>query len=103
ESMPNALLEGMGMGLPIVAASAGGVPEIVGRNGLLVQSGDTEGMAKALEQAVLDHEQRRAWAGESRKRFEEFTAKRKIERTETVYLEALANKELAMGRGGDSA
>jgi glycosyltransferase involved in cell wall biosynthesis len=56
EGMPNALLEAMAAGRPVVAARAGGVPELVsqGATGLMVEPGDVEGIALALERVLTD-------------------------------------------------
>lgn len=50
EGMPNAVLEAMAAGRPVVATAVGGVPELVtnGVNGLLVASEDEEGLAGSL-------------------------------------------------------
>lgn len=50
EGMPNAALEGMIMGLPVIASAVGGVPEVVrhGATGLLVPAGDSAALAGAL-------------------------------------------------------
>ncbi len=52
EGMPNAVLEAMAAGKPVVATEVGGVPELVlhGETGILVPPGDTD----ALAQAILD-------------------------------------------------
>ena len=56
EGMPLALLEAMAEGLPAVASSVGGVPEIVqdGENGLLVPAGDAAALARALQRLLAD-------------------------------------------------
>jgi glycosyltransferase involved in cell wall biosynthesis len=50
EASPNAILEAMAAGLPVVATRVGGIPEIVedGRTGLLVEPRDPKGLAHAL-------------------------------------------------------
>lgn len=99
ESMPNALLEGMGMGLPLVAAAAGGVAEIVRGNGLLVDPDDVPGLAQALAEASQDASRRAAWAEESRERFKLFSLARKVARTEAIYAETLKARGLDPGDG----
>jgi glycosyltransferase involved in cell wall biosynthesis len=51
EGMPNAVLEAMASGRPVIATRVGGVPELVedGRTGLLVQAGDIGALARAME------------------------------------------------------
>ena len=48
DSAPNTLLEAIRMGLPVVAATVGGVPEIAQNNGLLVPPDDTEALTRAF-------------------------------------------------------
>jgi glycosyltransferase involved in cell wall biosynthesis len=48
------LLEGMEAGVPVVGVRAGATPETVGDAGLLIEPGDAEGFAHAMEQAAFD-------------------------------------------------
>jgi glycosyltransferase involved in cell wall biosynthesis len=50
EGSPNALLEAMAAGVPVVATAVGGIPEIVTdeESALLVQPGDRQAMAAAI-------------------------------------------------------
>jgi glycosyltransferase involved in cell wall biosynthesis len=50
EGSPNAILEAIGAGVPVVATAVGGIPEIVtdGDSALLVPAGDAPRMAEAL-------------------------------------------------------
>lgn len=65
DPFPNSALEAAAAGLPIVAASHGGLPEIVrdGETGLLVTPGDPAALARALR-SLADDPQRRAAMGE---------------------------------------
>jgi glycosyltransferase involved in cell wall biosynthesis len=61
EGSPNTLLEAMAAGVPIVATSVGGVPEIVtdGREALLVEKNNPSALARAIHRALGDPELRR--------------------------------------------
>lgn len=56
EGMPNVVLEALAFGLPVVATRAGGTAEVIvdGETGLLVDSGDLEGLTSALSRVIGD-------------------------------------------------
>ena len=60
DPFPNSALEAAAAGLPVVAASHGGLPEIVrdGESGLLVTPGDPAALARALRELADDPERR---------------------------------------------
>lgn len=56
DNLPTVIMEAMAAGLPIVSTRIAGVPEMVGsgENGLLVEAGDVEALADALEELLTD-------------------------------------------------
>jgi glycosyltransferase involved in cell wall biosynthesis len=93
EGMPNAVLEAMGLGLPVVATAAGGTPDAVidGATGLLVPTGDSAALAAALARLLRDDELRHTLgaAGQERVR-RAFSVRHMVERTQTLYAELAA-------------
>ncbi|MDY0884062.1 glycosyltransferase family 4 protein [Dongia soli] len=97
EGMPNAVLEAMASGLPIVATRISGSEELVveGGNGLLVEVDDAEALAAALGRLIENASLRMQMGHASRQRIEEryswpLTAK--------AYYDMAAASGLATGR-----
>ena len=66
ESMPYIVLEAIAAGVPMVATSVGGIPEIFGAAGRLVPPGDASALAAAMERAAPRRRLRGADADELR-------------------------------------
>jgi glycosyltransferase involved in cell wall biosynthesis len=58
EGYPRVIMEAFVRGRPVVATGVGGIPDLVetGRNGVLVEPGDAEGLAAALVRVLEDRE-----------------------------------------------
>jgi glycosyltransferase involved in cell wall biosynthesis len=74
ENFPHIVVEALAVGTPVISTNVGGVGEIVrdGVNGLLVEIGDVDGLAAAIERYLGDEklqERLRAAATESIERF----------------------------------
>ncbi|WP_240963064.1 glycosyltransferase family 4 protein [Antrihabitans stalactiti] len=58
EGQPMAILEAMANGLCVVAAPAGGIPEMLGDAGILVPADDVDALAAAIARVVLGDDER---------------------------------------------
>lgn len=87
EGLGSTLLDAMQCGLPIVATKAGGIPELVmhGENGLLVEAGDVDGLAAALERLIVDADLRRRLGKAGRDRARAYTPEAMAQRYLALY------------------
>lgn len=91
EGMPNAVLEAMACGLPVVATGVGGVPELVidGKTGLIVPPRDPVALSDALIALLQDEARRRAMGAAGRRRvLDEYALAQMVLRTENELLKA---------------
>jgi glycosyltransferase involved in cell wall biosynthesis len=87
-------LEAMAAGVPVVATRAGSLPEVLGRGASMVDVGDHDGLAQALERVLADPEHRRQLVAAGIDRAASFSWDRCGEGLAKLYREA------ADGRGG---
>lgn len=94
EGFPNALLEAMAMGRPVVARRVGGIPELVrdGEDGFLVGSEPRE-MADRLIEILKGTALRERMGRSARTRAESFTWDRVVQQTEGIYEDVLRRRE----------
>jgi glycosyltransferase involved in cell wall biosynthesis len=88
EGLGTSLLDAMAAAKPIVATTAGGIPEVVvdGETGFLVAPRDHEAMARALVSLLKDEGLRRRMGEAGRTRARElFSAERMVQETLRVY------------------
>ncbi|HVR72448.1 MAG TPA: glycosyltransferase family 4 protein [Vicinamibacteria bacterium] len=93
DGLPNALLEALAAGKPVVASRVAGIPDVVedGRNGLLVPEKDPVALADALLRVQREPHTRRALGDEARRRAErDLTWEAAARRFEECYAEAAA-------------
>jgi glycosyltransferase involved in cell wall biosynthesis len=82
------VIEAMAAGLPVVATRAGALPEIVvdGETGILVERGDSEGLAAAISRLLADAHLRERMGAAGRERVRQlFTWERTVGRLEELY------------------
>jgi glycosyltransferase involved in cell wall biosynthesis len=99
EGLPNALLEAMAMGRPVVARAVGGVGELVrdGREGWLTGS-DVETIADRLVRALTPGEGQTTMAAAARQRAEAYSWELVVRRTEDLYRRVAGGERFARGQ-----
>lgn len=88
EGLPNAVLEAMAAGRPVVATRVGAVPELIddGVHGLLVPPGDADALAAAILRLLGDPALARSLAEAARKRVvERYSRAAMVRRFESFY------------------
>lgn len=98
ESFPNAILEAMAAGRPVVATHVGGVPELVqdGRTGWLVAPGDPQTMARRILELAHSPSLRRSMGEAGRALVvQQFSPARMKEGLEAYYEEVLRRRRPA--------
>ncbi len=94
EGFPNAVLEAMAAGIPVVASRVGGVPEAIvdGSTGFLVTPGEPEELAGSILALLNDPARAEAMGRAGRRRVvERFGITRMVEETQAIYEELLGD------------
>lgn len=100
EALPTALIEAAACGLPVVATTVGGTPEVVdhGRTGLLVAPGDAAALAAATIELLTDEARRTRFGAAARTLAEErFGIQGWARALRRMYEEALSVTPLERG------
>ncbi len=92
EALGLSVLEALSAGVPVVASSVGGLPEVVedGVNGFVVCPEDPEALSERIRALVIDRSLREALSGGARQTYlRRFTLERMAQETAGVYREVL--------------
>ena len=91
DAAPNVAIEAMASGVPVIATSVGGIPELVadGEAGILVERGNPGRMAEAILQLANDRELRQRLGQGGRKRAGEvFDLRKNLTAVEAILVNA---------------
>jgi glycosyltransferase involved in cell wall biosynthesis len=91
ETMPRAAIESMAHGVPVVASTAGALPEIVGQAGAIVPEENVDAISDALQRLHDDPAERERLAAEGRRRvMGEYTDAAIAEKTLRFWRDSIA-------------
>ena len=98
EGLPNAVVEAMAAGLPVIATRVGGVPDLIhhGESGFLVDVGDIAGMTAIVNELLARPDQAREIGRRGR---EAVLGRFDIERVWPQYARVLHQAAMRAGRG----
>ncbi|AEG15310.1 glycosyl transferase group 1 [Desulfofundulus kuznetsovii DSM 6115] len=87
EGLPKSIMEAMAAGKPVVATNVRGNRDLVehGKTGLLVELGDVDGLAAAIEKLVSNPEQRAAMGAAGREKIKEYSLEKVLAEMAAIY------------------
>ena len=94
EGLPVAVLEAMALSKPVVATDVGGCSELIanGENGFLIKPEDDTGLSRAVISILKNPEFAEKMGNNSRKKVEQFSVDKMVERTEELYEKLVKQK-----------
>jgi glycosyltransferase involved in cell wall biosynthesis len=98
ESFGLAALEAMSCGVPVIATTAGGIPEVVrhGETGFLAEIGDVERMARYCIELLSNAKKLHTFRERARQRALEFDTKLIVPLYEQLYQRVLEQSRVAL-------
>ena len=104
EAFPNAVLEAMAVGLPVVASRVGGLLEVIdeGRTGVLVPPGDAGALADAIGALMADTMRAAALATAGRDAVRRYSFTRMVAAFDALYLREWTHR-VAAGVANENA
>lgn len=94
------ILEAFSAGLPVVAFRSGGIPELVenGRNGIIVEQGDEEGLYRAMSELAADRALRERLGAAGEQTARRYPWENTADQLDAVYLSVLDAVSRRSGR-----
>jgi glycosyltransferase involved in cell wall biosynthesis len=95
EGLGTSMLDAMAAGVPVVAAHAGGIPEVVKdmETGLLAEPGDSSSLAAAIDRVLNNTNLASRLAEKAREKVTgEFTVERMVDKTSAIYEKLLLER-----------
>ncbi|MEW6007386.1 MAG: glycosyltransferase [bacterium] len=92
EGLPVSIMEAGLAHLPIISTNVGGIPELVvdGETGILLEPFDVNGLAKAIEELLVNKEKRKKMGEAGYNRIKnEFSLKKMVKGGENIYLDLM--------------
>jgi glycosyltransferase involved in cell wall biosynthesis len=95
DGMPNAVLEAMACGVPVVATAVGGVLDVItdSENGLTIPVNDVEALGRAIQKIFDDETQRKKLSTNARQTIlERFAPEKELQANLEIYNRLIQQK-----------
>lgn len=95
EGLGTSLLDALASGIPVVSTRAGGIPEIIehGKNGLLAEPGDDEGLAQLVLRMLNEPNASAQFVENGLKTVSKFSVEAMVQKTTALYTEISSHLE----------